>query len=481
MSLKHKTFSAVRWTTLASVARTIVQLAQVSILARLLKPEDYGLMAMVGVVLSFAALFTDLGLNSAYIQKQDVTLEQRSSLFWLNFAMGVGLTLLVIVISPLLAWFFGDSRLTPLLMLSSLTFIITSAGQQVRMTAEKNLNFRPVVITEIVAAVFGLLIAVSAALADFGVYSLILGSITTAFAATLLGWIVIAQGWRPYWQFRFTDVKPYIRFGGAVVADAVFNNINRSIDLLLGGRLLAAPQLGLYSVPRNLILQIQFMVNPIITRVGFPLIAQVQHDIPRVRLIYLNTLNMTASVNAPLYMGLAFFAPDAVHVLLGNKWTGSVDFLRILAIWGFLRSTGNPIGSLLMGMGRAGLAMKWNFTLLFIISPALWVGSYIGGAEGLAWAMLITMSVILIPGWYILIRPLCQASLFEYLSATFKPLLIAIGSVGAVYLICRHIELPLLRLATGIALSVPLYWIISYKYNRDWIDSMLNLIKIRSL
>src|SRR5680860_266732 len=167
--LKHRTFSAVRWTTTAAVGRALLQLAQVAVLARLLAPEDYGLMAMVAVVLGFATVFTGLGVNSAYVQRQDVTPEQPSSLFWLNVAMGGGLTLLVLLCSPLIARFFGDERLTPLLMLAASTFVITALGQQVRMTAEKAMDFSPVVLTEIAAVVLGFAAAVTAAYAGWGV------------------------------------------------------------------------------------------------------------------------------------------------------------------------------------------------------------------------------------------------------------------------------------------------------------------------
>jgi O-antigen/teichoic acid export membrane protein len=474
MTLKHKTFSAVRWTTTAAVARALLQLAQIAVLARLLAPEDYGLMAMVSVVLGFALLFADLGLNSAYVQKQDVTPVQRSSLFLLNVAMSVALTLLVIATSPLLAWFFGDERLTPLLMLSAITFVISALGQQVRMTAEKALDFRPVVLLEIASAVLGFSTAVIAALAGMGVYALVLGSIMTALAGTVLAWMFVAQGWRPLWRFSIADVRPYIGFGRAMVGNGIANQINMSMDLLLGGRLLAATQLGLYSVPRNLILQIQFMVNPIITRVGFPLIAQVQHDIPRVRSIYLKTLNMTASTNAPLYVGLAFFAPEVVYVLLGNSWTGSVDFLRILAIWGFLRSTGNPVGSLLMGMGRADLSMKWNLAMLFIIPPVLWIGSQYG-AEGLAWALLSFSIIMFIPGWYVLVRPLCQAGLVEYAIAALKPFFLAGLAVVPAYLLAMKCEHEMVRLIVGIVVAAPLFIVLSFLGNRDWYEAMMEL------
>jgi O-antigen/teichoic acid export membrane protein len=475
LTLKHRTFSAVRWTSAAAAARALMQVAQVAVLARLLAPEDYGLMAIVGVVLGFAALLADLGVNSAYVQRQDVTPVQRSSLFWLNVGMSAVLTVLLIATSPFISSFFGDERLTPLLMLSSTSFVISALGQQVRMSAEKALDFRPVVLVEVGAALMGFVSAVVAALSGWGVYSLIFGGIVSTLSSTVLAWVFLARGWRPLWHFRLADVRSYMGFGGALVANGFVNQINMSIDLLLGGRLLAATQLGFYSLPRNLILQLQFMVNPIITRVGFPLIAQVQSDIPKVRSIYLKTMNMTASTNAPLYVGIAFFAPEVVRIMLGEKWMESAELLRLLAVWGFVRSTGNPVGSLLMGMGRADLSLKWNIGMLFLVPPALWAGSSFGPL-GLAWALLLFQIAMFIPGWFVMVRPLCQAGLWEYAVAALRPFFISVVSIYPAYLLTVQIENAFLHLGVAVAISAPVYAAISYKGNQEWFASMMALV-----
>lgn len=474
MTLKHRTFSAVRWTTTAAVVRALLQLAQVAVLARLLAPEDYGLMAMVAVVLGFATVFTDLGVNSAYVQRQDVAPKQRSSLFWLNVAMGGGLTLLVLVCSPSIADFFGDARLTPLLMLASITFVITALGQQVKMTAEKTLDFRPVVLIEIIAAVVGFVAAVIAAYVDWGVYALILGAIVNAVSVTSLSWLFLARGWRPMWRFQWADVHSFLGFGGALVANNIVNEFNRSIDLLLGGRMLAASALGLYSLPRQIVFQIQGLVNPIITRVGFPLIAQVQADIPKVRAIYLKTLNMTAAINAPLYVGIAFFAPEVVSIMLGDKWLAAPDLLRLLAIWGFLRSTGNPVGSLLLGMGRADLALKWNLAMLCMVPPVLWMGSHYG-TLGLAWSLLGFTIVMFIPGWYVLVRPICNSGLLEYSIAALRPLLIAVMAIAPAYFVTMALTNVYLHMGLAVLISVPLYLGMSFLLNREWLVAMRQL------
>jgi len=475
MTIKHRTFSAVRWTATAAVIRALLQLAQVAVLARLLTPEDYGLMAMVAVVLGFATLFADMGLNSAYVQRHDVTPEQRSSLFWLNVGMGCGLTLLVLLCSPLIARFFDDERLIPLLMLVASTFLITALGQQLRMTAEKALDFRPVVLTEIISALLGFATAVSSAFAGWGVYSLIFGAIVTAGSGTVLAWLFLARGWRPMWRFKFTDVHSFLGFGGALVANNIANEFNRSIDLLLGGRMLAAAALGLYSLPRQLVFQIQGSVNPIITRVGFPLIAQVQNDISQVRRIYLKTLNMTASTNAPLYIGIAFFAPEVVRIILGDKWLDAADLLLLLALWGFLRSTSNPVGSLLLGMGRADLSLKWNLGMLCLVPPVLWAGSQYG-ILGLAWAQLGFAVVIFIPGWYVLVHPLCKAGLLEYSVAALVPLLVAVAAISPAYFITMQIANVYLHMSVAVLISGTLYLVLSYLLNREWLLAMLHLV-----
>lgn len=475
MTLKRKTFSAVRWTTAASAVRAVLQLAQVAVLARLLAPEDYGLMAMVSVVLGFAALFADMGMNSAFVQRLNVSDQERASLFWLNVGMSAALTLLVVALSPLLAMWFGDVRLTPLLMLAASTFVIGALGQQIRMGAEKALNFRPVVLLEVAGALLGFATALGAALAGWGVYALIVGGLVTVVSSTVLAWIFLANGWRPMLRFQLKDVRSYMGFGGGLVANNLVNEVNRSIDLLLGGRMLGATALGFYSMPRNIIFHIQSMVNPIITRVGFPLIAQVQDDIPRVRSIYLKTLNMTAATNAPLYIGIAFFAPEVVRVMLGTKWLDAADLLRLLAVWGLLRSTGNPVGSLLLGLGRADLSLKWNLGMLFVVPPALWVGSQYG-TIGLGWALLGLQAALFVPGWYVLVRPLCKSGLVEYTVAALRPMVLAVAAIAPGYFLAQSFADVALRLLVGAVVAVPSYLWLSHLLNREWVGAMLHLV-----
>lgn len=477
MTLREQTYTAVRWTSAAAVCRALLQIAQVAALTRLLDPADFGLMAIVTVISGISSLLADGGIHRAYIQRQKVSHEERSSLYWLGVILGCATSLVLVTLSPLLASIFGDQRLSPLIISISLLFVISSLSQQLRMTAEKKLEFRSIFVIDLVSSLIGFLVALCAAYAGYGVYSLVLAVLGTAMINSVLAWILLADGWRPEWRLQLGDIRPYLGFGLALTANNLVNELNRSIDLLLGGRLLTTTALGFYSLPRQLVFQVQGLVNPIITRVSFPLIAQIQHDVPRVRRIYLQSLNMIASTNAPVYLGIAAFAPEIIALLFGEKWTGATTVLRILAIWAGIRTLGNPVGTLLLGMGRANLSLKWNIFQLFLVPPTIWLGSHYG-LNGIAWALLIVVSLIILLMWYFLVRPLCNAGLLEYLDACFRAFLIAAFAIIPAYLLGKKIDDPILCLLAAIVTAAPVYAVLSYKFNRAWFDSMLRLIKI---
>lgn len=478
MTLKLKTYSSLRWTTGGSIFRVLLQLAQLAVLARLLRPEDYGLMAMVTVMTGLTALFADLGLGNAYVQRQQVSEAERSSLFWANIFLSATLALLLLIGGPFFAVMLGDARLSPLLQLASVALIGNSLGQHLRKHAEKHLNFRGVVLTEVLAAIAGFLASLSAALTGWGVYALVVGALVSALAASVLAWGMLADGWRPKAHCRWADLRGFMGFGGTVVLNDLLNEINKGVDILLGGRMLSAAALGLYSVPRQIVFQIQGAVNPIITRVGFPLIARIQHDRAQVRSIYLKTLNMTAATNAPLYIGVAAFSAPLVAIVFGRQWERSVELLSLLALWGYLRTTSNPVGSLLLGMGRADLSLKWNLAQVFVVFPLLWLGAQ-WGVLGLAWALLAHAVLMFIPGWFFLVRPLCHASLGGYVLAALRPALLAVLAVLPAIWMSRALIGQGLAFVLAVLFYGAAYLALSMAFNREWMSAMRQLIMKR--
>lgn len=468
--------SAARWTTAISAVRTCMQLAQLIVLTRFLSPKDYGLMAMAMVVISFAALFSDMGLSSAFVQRQSVTQEERSSLYWLTVMVGAVLMLIVMAISPLAAAWMGSPELMPLMILVSTNFLTVALGQQLRMDAEKQLNFRPVALIEIAAAISGFAVALFAAAQGWGAYALAAAAVFGSWVTTISSWALLANGWRPLPRMRWREVQRFLRFGGGMMVNNVFNYANSTLDLLLGGRILGAASLGLYSVPRSIILQVQGMVNPIFTRVGFPVIASIQHDRERVKRTFLMIMNITATVNAPIYMAIAAFAPEIVQLLLGKEFQDTAPLLRMLAAWGLFRSFGNPAGSLVFGMGRVRLATWWNLGLLAIVPPAIWLGSGFG-AEGMASAMAVVMAALFIPGWAILVKPCCDATLREYFRQVLSPTLSALFAALVAWFAVSELSHAYVRLALGLSMGIVIYAAMSWLLNRACVNLIMDVIR----
>jgi len=203
--------------------------------------------------------------------------------------------------------------------------------------------------------------------------------------------------------------------------------------------------------------------------------AKVQHDQRLLKSVYLNTMRMTASVSFPIYLALAAFSEDVVLLLLGAKWLDSAPLLSILAVWGLIRSTGNPVGSLLLAVGKADLSLKWNLVLLLVVPLSLWTAAH-WGILGLATGQAILMAVLIVPGWYFLVRPNCGAAALEYARTLLGPLFCALPTIGLAYIVVFYVQTPLYRLLVAASVAVPTYLLLSFFFNREWLGAMRQLL-----
>ncbi len=475
MTLRKQTFSGVRWTTFSSLGRTLLQIAQISILARLLTPADFGLLALVTSIMAFLQIFADAGISNAIIHHRDISQKQLSSLYWLNVGVSIFLALFLAVFSPWIAAWYEQPQMKLLLLVAGCTLVMGALAQQIRVVAQKNLRFAELAKIELSAACMGFVVAVAAAYNGAGVNSIVVGSLTTATLGSVLVWYRLAGGWRPQYRLNIQEIRHFLAFGAYMIGNNLANTFNSQIDIMLGGKILGAQAIGLYSMPRDLNLRIAGVINPIVTNVGLPVMARAQNDLELLKRVYLQTMRMTASVNFPIYVALALFAPEIVHILLGAKWDEAIPLLRIFSIWGLLRSTGNPIGSLLMACGRADLSFKWNLALLILTPPIIWASSHYG-VSGLALAMTVLMALLYWPNWYFQVRPLCGANFCEYSIQMAIPLTLSMvgGFVGylSVYLFTDS----LIRLLLGAILGAGVYISLCWQFNRVWIVAMRELL-----
>lgn len=461
------------------VGRTILQFAQLAILARLLVPEDFGLMAVVLSVMAFTQVFADFGISSAIIHFKNISHEQLSTLYWLNVMVGLLLMAIVFFASyPLSQFVFKKPDVQPLLMLICVSVLFMTLGQQIRIMAEKALHFSVVGKIEIASSLFGFFTSIIWALIMPSAYALVAGIVVVEGSKALLLWCFARNGWRPKFHFNLSEIKHFLRFGGYILLTNLVNSVNSQADILIASRVFPAATVGLFSLPRNFNLKIAGVINPVVTRVGLPVMAEAQNDQSLLRSVYLKIMRMTASINFPIYIALAVFSQEFVEVLFGSNWSEASHIMSLLAIWGLFRCCSNPVGSLLIAVGKANLSFSWNLLLLCMLPPTLWVASK-WGINILAAAQAIFAAVLLIPAWYFLIRPNAGIGAWEYASSLFSPLLCSVLAVMLAYISVMAIDVSIYRLIVAFIVAVPTYIATSAIFNLSWLRASFGLITSR--
>jgi O-antigen/teichoic acid export membrane protein len=474
MTMKAQAYTAVRWTTFVTAARVALQTIQLIVLARLISPQDFGLMAMIVTVTAFIQMFSDLGINQSILQDQNISQKTLSALYWLNLAVGVLMTVIVAASAPALASFYSEPALAAPLAACSLSFVLLALGQQVKVLTEKRLDFKSVAMIELASAIISTVATLVSAYMGAGVYALVLGVLLLTGGNSILYLLFARNGWRPGFDFDLKEAGRHARVGLYLLGTSLANTATVQLDVIIVGRMLGSAALGAYSVPRELCLKAMYATNPIITRVGMPIISRAQGDKDLLRRVYLQTIRMTSSVNFPIYMAIALFRHETTYLLFGEKWAASADLLGMLAIWGMFRSLGAPIGILLYGTGNSKLALKQSIGVMVAIIPMCFLGA-VWGTMGVAIALTLFYFIFINVLWAIVVKPLTGATFLQYSDQWVRPLLTAVlacGIASTVWLL----DLPQIpHLIGGLVLGGIAYLALSWFTNRAWCDAIFHL------
>ncbi|CAH7487619.1 Polysaccharide transporter [Vibrio chagasii] len=468
MNLKQKTLNGVKWTGLSSIIIALLQLAQVSILARYLAPSDFGLMAIVSVVIGFSALFMDMGISSAIIHKQDITKNQLSSLYWLNIFSGMALFIIVYLSASLIANYYNEIRIVPLIKILAITFLISAVGNQYRILNQKELRFNRLAKVEILSTLAGFIVAVLCAINNYGVHSLIYGTLTNVSLSNIIFILLGLKEHKPNLCYKHSEIENLISFGFFQMGEKSINYFNSQFDVILIGKLLGTEALGVYNIAKTLVMKPAQIINPIITKVTFPIMSTVQNDTKKLKSIYLKTINYLCSVNFPVYIAMVVLAEPLVLIFFGDNWTRSAIIMQILAIYFMFRSTGNPIGSLQLARGRADLGFYWNLGLFIIIPLSIYLGSF-KGLIGVAIALVSLQLFLSIPNWYFMVKRLCGSSFKEYFNEILIPLVTTIVSsiLGYVVLWFPLIDSMYINSVVFLIISSVIYLFLIKRYNKN--------------
>ncbi|MBT9314588.1 MOP flippase family protein [Leptothoe spongobia TAU-MAC 1115] len=473
MSLREKATSGIKWSAISQVGRQVMQFFTTAVLARLLSPDDFGLLGMATIVIGFVNLFKDLGTSSAIIQKSEISDSLVHSIFWVNVAFGIAGTLVLLLVAPLIAAFYSEPRLIPVLRLLSLTFGISGLSILQKALLEKDLAFNALAKIELAAVVLGALIGIGMAFMGLGVWSLVYQAIVVAGVTTLL--TLGAIRWRPKLFFSLKDIQQVSSYSLNLTGFNIFNFFARNADYLLIGKFLGTEALGYYTLAYRLMLYPLQNISTVITRVMFPTFVQIQNDNVRFKQAYLKVVSTIALVTFPMMMGLLVLSEPFVMTFFGDKWQPVILLLMILSPVGLLQSIVTTVGTIYTAKGRTDWMFIWGVGSGLVVTTAIAIGLR-WDIIGVATAYAIAVAVLSYHNFAIPFQ-LIELRVRNMLRVLWRPFMVSICMlavlVGLKMWILPVTFAPSVVLAVLVVSGLTSYLLASWLLNQEQMSSLL--------
>lgn len=406
MSQSAKTKTGIKWSVIDQVVRQCITLVISGILSRLLTPAEYGLLGMVTIAIGFLQVFKDMGLGSSVIQKQGITSEEQSSIFWLNLFVGLLLTLLLLGSAPWIAQFFNEPQLTALIRVMSLSFVIGSLSIVPDALIRKAIDFRSYFYRNLGTIIAGGLLGIGLAYKGFGVWALIGQSLLTTLTGVIISFRMVQ--WRPQLIFKKHLLKSHLRYSLPLLGDSSVNYWVRNIDNLLVGKFLGSVSLGIYNRAYSLMLLPVTQISATLSRVMFPSFALIQNDRRLIWEQYGKMMSIIAMFSFPLMVVLGVYARECILIVYGHQWMEVVPLFRILCFLGAAQSMASIAGPVYYATGKTGLLFKVGLISKTLMITGIVLGLYWGQLKGMVWGYVFSSSVASVIEAYFVSRILIQ-------------------------------------------------------------------------
>jgi len=440
-----------------SGADFVLRLASTLILARLLVPEQFGLVAMVTAVARLAERFATLGLSTATVQAPEITHEQCSNLFWFNVGAGVLFALALVALSPALATFYDDSRLQAIAVTISLSFVWTGLGVQHEALLRRTMRLPQVAGNQLFATFCSVCLAVGLALGGFGYWALVWKEVSRTFFIAVGAWTLCR--WVPGLPKRRANMRRLLLFGRDMTLTQMLLSVSAQLDSLLIGKFAGATELGLYRQADNLMKAPVDRLNAPIATVSQSGLSILQREPARYRRYYDRILSAVSLITVPLGIFTIIYAEEIVLVALGEKWSGTTIFLQIFALLASIRPALSTTAVVMITCGRSGRFFVISLAHSVVLIGLMIVG--IGfGAVGVATAHLLT-AVLLMPWLLYYAFDGTPVSTRLFWRSVAKPA-VAACTMAVIVLTVRElvpVEKPALALALGCAIAIPAYFL----------------------
>jgi O-antigen/teichoic acid export membrane protein len=415
-NLRKSAFQGAAGAVFSQVSVYLIQMVGVIFLSRLLTPDDFGLVTMVTSIDVFVRMFRNLGLMDAIVQREEITQKQVSTLFWINSAFGLFLTLFFMAMAPLIAWFYNEPRLLLISIFLSLDYVFGGISTQHRALLKRNLQMYRWAANEIAATAISFGVSIILAWQGWGYWAIVGRVIAFAVLQAAGSWIFCQ--WRPGLPALRTGIRPMLIFGRNMLGKNFLNFFAESIDKILIGRFNGPNPLGHYSRAYHLFLAPAQQLTVPLTSVAVATLSRMQDDPEKYRRYFLNAFTMLAFVGFPISAVLTLTGKSIIFLLLGPQWEEAGNIFCVFGVGIGIHILYATHTWLFMSIDRTGKLLRWSVFASLIITISFFIGLPFGPI-GMAAAYTISIHILIGPAMWYAGKPI-GLKLSSLISATWK-------------------------------------------------------------
>jgi teichuronic acid exporter len=441
MSLNNKIFHGVFWTSIQTIIEQSISFFVKLLLARLLFPEDFGLVGMAVVFTSFVSVFNDIGIGAALVQrkKEDLRNEHFHTSFWTGIFWSTILYVFIsIIVAPLAARFYSEQILAEIIPILSIGILASPINLVHKAQLTKDLNFKTIALIGNSCNIFSGVVAISLALLGYGVWSLVFNSVASVLVA--IPFFFKATGWKPRFIWDKQAFKDIFGFGMYITGSSVFNNFISKVDYLLIGKFVSASSLGAYTFAFTLTDIVRAQIMGVMNKVMYPVYGQKQNNLASIKNFYLKVVRYNSLLVYPIMVIIFLNGMDIVNYYFGDKWAEAIQPMRILSVSVMFHMLVNSNTSLIRGLGKPKLEFQLQlFKSVVLYIPLVSIGIYYHGIVGAASAILINkfLSVIIAQHY---LKKLISVNYYDLFKSVKEPLIGTFATITLHYFIIDNFD-----------------------------------------
>lgn len=475
MNIKNQAINAAKWTSITTILSQIFSFIISVVKFRLLAVELFGIMAIVGAFISIMRMIQTMGFGPAIVQKEEINDIFINSVFLIVFGISVFLALLLVSFSGVISSFYDLEILVILLVIAAAQFILNSFSTIQNYLLARDMKFKIIGLIGLGSSLSGGVVTIVLAILDYGIWSLVFGSVTSTIITLLLYFKYTS--WKPAFVFDWNSIKGSVNFSVNITVQKTVAMLRMTAPELIIGRFLGTESLGIFTFARNIMQLVIKSVDSMVSSVLFPLFARFQRDGVKLIKSYLKVNYYTLLVTLPIVAGFLYLAENIIVVVYGEKWLPAVTVAQILMFATLIHSIYDKGSSLFAGIGKPGILLKLEaYIFIPVVFSYLIIVKY-----GLVYFVMIMLTerIIAFILQLILLKNTINLQLISFLDSLKKPFLSSILMLVVLFIVENLVSLngnTKIYLVFMIILGMLVYGSIMLTIDRKEIFSTVKLI-----